>query len=105
MKPQRPLSRRSFLAAVAGAAVAVPAAAQQPPAPKGTTDRDPGDPPGRGRPFDRDPGDPRPAYRPRLICTDRDSGPDADPYGRGRDRRNCRATGRSPSPPRSSPAR
>jgi hypothetical protein len=81
MKPGRALSRRSFVAAVAGASGALallggPAAAQ-------ITDSDPGDARGRGTVtglYDRDPADP--AGRGTLSGrTDRDP---ADPPRRGR---------------------
>ena len=102
MKPLRPLSRRSFLAQVAGvgaaAALLDPAAGRAQPE---ITDGDSGSlayPPGRGRGrggyhtgiTDSDSGgtaDSAGSGRGRGICpgtTDSDSGPDADPAGSGR---------------------
>src|SRR4051812_30091711 len=73
MKPTRRLSRRSFLARVAGGAIVAGGALTMVGAPAGAlqvTDSDRGpnaDPAGRGR-----------------GVTDSDSGPNADPAGRGR---------------------
>ena len=69
MSERRKLSRRSFLASVAGAAAAGGALALVAGEAKAlqVTDRDPSDPAGRGR-----------------GITDRDAGPRADPAGRGR---------------------
>ncbi|HEY5710321.1 MAG TPA: twin-arginine translocation signal domain-containing protein [Allosphingosinicella sp.] len=94
MKPVRPLSRRSFLARVAGGAVAGGGAlvllsgkgeAVQ------VTDRDTGpnsDPPNRAvTDADSAPNsDPpnRGRGRARSVCTDSDSGPNSDGVGRGR---------------------
>ncbi len=90
MTPTRKISRRSFLATVAGgtaiAAAAITVAPEEAEAQyTGVTNRDPGDPPGRGRTgiTNSDPGD-RPGYgrrrrRGARRCTDRDPG---DPAGR-----------------------
>jgi len=105
MKPNRPVSRRSFLSIVAGAGLASAAAAG---AQTGVTNRDPNDPVGNGRTriTDKDPID-RLGYRPGPRCgngvTNTDVGDvigygrtgitDADPRG---DRPNygCRRRGR-----------
>ena len=92
MKNLRKLSRRSFLARVAGGAVAGGAAltvlggraeALQ------ITDRDPGDPANRTGLTDQDPSDPA-GNAPRRGgnrirgCTDNDRGNNSDPAGNGR---------------------
>jgi hypothetical protein len=88
MKNLRKLSRRSFLARVAGGAVAGGAAltvlggraeALQ------ITDRDPGDPANRTGLTDQDPSD-RAGNAPvrSRACTDNDQGNNSDPAGRGR---------------------
>ena len=100
MKPQRALSRRSFLARVAGAGAAIGALASvagRAKASRPTATAAPrGDPAGRGRgrtgESDGDPGDPAGYGRPRTGCTDSDGGANSDPAGRGR----C-ATGESDS--------
>jgi hypothetical protein len=87
MKNLRKLSRRSFLARVAGGAVAGGAALTV----LGTraeaqiTDRDPGDPANRTGLTDSDPTD-RAGNAPvrRRACTDNDQGNNSDPAGRGR---------------------
>jgi hypothetical protein len=88
MTPTRKISRRSFMSTVVGGAVVgaavltvgtEEAAAQR----TGVTNRDPGDPPGRGRTgiTNRDPSD-RPGYgryrRAARRCTDRDPGDPAN---------------------------
>jgi len=116
MKPTRKLSRRSFLARVAGGAVAGGAALTVlgETAQAGQTDTDPGDPVGGGRTgvtdndsgsnadragygrgrrrsgiTDGDPGDPVGNGRGRSGITDNDRGSHADPAGNGRGRRSC----------------
>lgn len=83
MKPKRALSRRSFVAAVAGGSVCGALALLARPAAAQITDRDPGDARGRGTVtglYDRDPADPagRGTFSGR---TDRDP---SDPPRRGR---------------------
>ena len=89
MKKLRKLSRRSFLARVAGGAVigggALAAFGGR--AQAQITDGDPGDPANRTGLTDRDPTD-RPGNgrgsRASRPCTDSDSGPNSDPGGNGR---------------------
>ncbi len=105
MKPNRPVSRRSFLSLVAGAGLASGAAAS---AQTGVTNRDPNDPVGNGRTgiTDKDPTD-RPGFRLGRRCgngvtntdptdiighgrsglTDTDPGTDRPNYGCRRRRR------------------
>lgn len=99
MKQRPKLSRRSFLATVAGAATgAVLTATGDAHAAfqNGCTDRDPpppsGDPGGRGRNCTNQPPPP-----PSTGCSDSDSGPGADPGGSGRNCRNEPTTGCSDS--------
>jgi hypothetical protein len=91
MKPTRKLSRRSFLATVAGtvaAAGAITVLATDPAeAQSGCTDSDSGpnsDPAGDGRSCGR---------RGRSGCTDSDTGRYSDPAGDGRCRRRVRRSG------------
>jgi hypothetical protein len=93
MKPTRKLSRRSFLATVAGTVAAAGAitivATDAAEAQSGCTDSDSGsyaDQAGNGR---RCGG----GGRPRTGCTDSDSGRYSDPAGRGRCRRRVRRSG------------
>ncbi len=87
MKPLPKVSRRSFLATVAGAPLGVAfvgASVGDAQAQPSCTDRDPapprGDPGGRGRNCQNQPA-PTP---PSTGCSDSDSGSGADPGGRGR---------------------
>jgi len=78
MKPIRDASRRSFLIAVAGAAVAGASAC----ATRVTEDQQ-WDPLDNASPRDR--GRVRPGHEARPTnCSDGDSGPQADPHNRGR---------------------
>lgn len=86
MKPLPKLSRRSFLATVAGAPIGIAfvgASVSDAQAQPSCTDSDPspprGDPGGRGRNCQNQPPPPPP-----TGCSDSDSGSGADPGGRGR---------------------
>lgn len=88
MKPTRKLSRRSFLATVAGtvAAAGVITVVAADPAEAFQTDSDSGpnsDPPGGGRG----------SGRRSSGCTDSDTGRNSDPAGNGRCRRRVRQSG------------
>ena len=111
MRALRPVSRRSFLATVVGAAAATSLFSDAAHAQSGCSDHDPSDPAGNGRSCngctdtdssdstgfgrhcpppprsgcsDRDPGDPPGNGVTCRPCSDHDKGPRADPIGQGR---------------------
>ena len=91
MRKTRKISRRSFLASVAGSAAAgsLLIVSQEAAAQSGCSDSDPSDPLGQGRRCTGGGGA-------RSGCSDRDSGSSGDPGGNGR---HCVSTGCSDSDP------